>query len=109
MSYSIPFTMYSLPDGKRSPDTFVTESENVFNKAIQIIEAGFVFEAEVLRTNQLHVTITDDNNDWSVEIISNPAQTVEIINNMIISFDIDKAVHLSKEMSKPATLTAGEL
>lgn len=51
--FSIPFTQYRIPDGtKRSIS--IERPQNIYDKAMEIISAGYWFEAEELRTGEVN-------------------------------------------------------
>ena len=67
----IPFTQYMTPNGRKEP-VEINRSEEVEAKAHQIIASGFRFEIEILRTGQISMTITnDEDGDVAIEIASN--------------------------------------
>ena len=63
----IPFTQYLLPDGrKRQTEMFVPEA--LHSKAMKIIDAGYVFESEILTNGTVSLTIADPSIEEDVEI-----------------------------------------
>jgi hypothetical protein len=64
---SIPFTQYLLPDGRTRPGA-VERSGDIEEKARRIIDAGFRFEAEVLRTGEVSLTVFDPEEEVDVDI-----------------------------------------
>lgn len=63
----IPFTQYLLPDGKLENTGFVA-SDEVEAKALAVIQAGYRFECEILRTDQVSLTVFDKKEEVDVEI-----------------------------------------
>lgn len=85
----IKFTQYMRPDG-HPIEAFIDRPQAVFDKAEQIIDAGYVFESEHLMTGNVSVTISDPDKeeDLAIRIISNGPEVIEAIDDMINSFDI---------------------
>jgi hypothetical protein len=96
--YEIPFTQFLLPNGKQREQFYTTENKEVYDKAMQIISAGFRFEVELLTTGHASATIgglqqfdEDDEpemQDVAFVIAANGPPLVEKIERMIMEFDI---------------------
>ena len=67
---AIPFIQYLRPDGQRVPVFFDTTSDQV-DKAKKIMAQGYVFEAEVLTTGEVSLTVTNDDGDIASQICPN--------------------------------------
>jgi hypothetical protein len=90
-AYEVPFTQFILPNGRRETTYFET-SEEVYTKAMKMIEAELSFEIELLRTGHVHATITDhrtDIGDIKSVVCNNGPDVVTKINDMIMNFDLD--------------------
>lgn len=99
--WTIPFTQFILPDGRRKPNPYLCFDEDVSKKAQLILDAGFDFEIEVLSTGAVHGTITMNacNNyegDNASFISPNGPAVVDKINGMIQDFEIPPSL-LTKE------------
>ncbi len=68
---SIEFTEFMLPNGKRRPVN-IDRPDQIEDKARKIVEAGYVFECEVLRTGMISLTVADPHEDRDVEIVLVP-------------------------------------
>jgi hypothetical protein len=74
MTYEIPVTQYLLPDGRRRQETYKTEDADLNQKAQNIINRGWRFEVEILRTGDVSLTVTDpdeDGFDIEIEVFKN--------------------------------------
>ena len=91
-NYEIPFTTYTLPHGRKSSDKFVTTITDVYNQALDIIEAGFHFEFEVLRTGDASFTIGDEDGDYAHLVILNKdhLQTVAKVEAWILDATVER-------------------
>lgn len=100
--YEIPFTQYLYPDGKRRPMMYQTESEAVFHKAVQIAQAGFRFECELVggEGGLYHGTITSDVMDHASVLATNGPPLVPLTDKMILDFDIDAEAQRILEAEK---------
>ncbi len=87
---SIPFTQYLLPHGERR-DELIEVAPDIAAKAASLIERGFTFECEILRTGQVSVTITDPQEeiDADIRVIANGPGVREAVEDMVRSFDPD--------------------
>ena len=54
---SIPFTQYHLPNGRRTTESYDPGSPAIQALADKIIAVGGRFEAEILRTGQVSLTV----------------------------------------------------
>lgn len=85
----LEFTQFLLPNGRRREVT--TEvSQEAWDKAQDIKEAGFNFEIEVLNTGQVSATISsvEAGVDLAHSITPNGPEVQEGIEKMITDFDI---------------------
>lgn|SRR5690242_20265572 len=63
----IPFTQYERPNGKKT-HIEITRPEAIETMAQEIIDKGYVFECEKLRTNEVSFTVTDTRLDGHGDI-----------------------------------------
>ena len=85
-SQPIPFTQYKLPDGRRV-EISVHRPPDIAAKAMRIIEAGHVFECEVLTDGEVSLTITDpDKGDVDIDVCKNGPAVLDAVDKMIWRF-----------------------
>lgn len=89
----IPFTQFSLPNGASTP-VYTSDpayTPEVLEKAQKILDAGFVFEIEVLTTRAISATIGDPvvEIDVAHSVSGNDAEVPAGIAAMILAFNID--------------------
>ena len=103
---AIPLTQYTSPNGRKRIVTSPERPEDVENKAIEIMMAGFGFACEILRTGPVVLYITSKYGDHSAEMCENtqhveaeegPARTLD---KMIRKFDIKKEFETIKSMEE---------
>lgn len=83
-TYHIPFTQYMLPDGRKSKQNFATEDRDVWRNACILLNAGFCFEAEILRTGDVSFTVTNvEDGDYEIAVCPNDASVVDAIGQML--------------------------
>lgn len=84
----IEFTKYILPNGRKEKVFFIAPMD-VVQKGNKILEKGYRFEIEELRTGQISMTISDPIEEMDVDIrICNKDKINENINDMISNFKI---------------------
>jgi len=91
--YEIPFTRYTLPNGKTSNYMFQTTRSDVYDKAKSILSTGtYKFEIEILTTGEVSATIHNKETevDVAIAVELNVPELAEAIEQMIINFDVDK-------------------
>lgn len=89
---SIPFTEYVLPNGRKI-SRIVGCYDDVAQKAFQIIEAGFRFEMEILRTGEVSLTIHDigKGEDVAIELcLNNQDEFRKAVDRLITEFEPQK-------------------
>jgi len=79
---TIPFRRYHLPNGRQTEEVFSCANEEVVRQAQTIIDQGYRFECEFLRTGEFSVTCFDieDEVDICIEFVplnSSPAPFIE--------------------------------
>lgn len=94
----IPFTQFMLPNGARR-SIEIERPEAITEKAEAIIKAGFRFEVEILSTGHVSLTITGDNIDVAIRVVSNgfAVAVAAAVDDMIENFDIDEAKRRDEE------------
>lgn len=86
---SIPFIQYLLPDGRRR-DISIERDQLTEVKANAILDKGFHFEAEMLRTGDISLTIHDPENeeDVAIEICKNGPEVLKAVDKLILEFPL---------------------
>ncbi len=82
---AVKFTQYILPDGTKKP-VEIDLGPEIETLANDIIQAGFVFEIEILSNGMVSATISDDEADHAHSITPNGPQVPEGIISMIRKF-----------------------
>lgn len=91
-SKGVPFTQFLMPDGRRHDVWIDGLAPDVVAKAKEIVEAGYVFECEMLHDyNTVSFTISDDAIDAAQRVCTNGPDVPEKIAEMILSFCIETA------------------
>lgn len=87
MENTIPFTQYLLPDGRKR-DIAIARPKEICDKAMDIIKAGHRFEAEVLMTGEVSVTIFHiaEGEDRDIEVVPNGPEVPLAVDRMITRF-----------------------
>lgn len=81
----IPFTRYLPPNGRKT-NVSISRPIDIYEKAMKIIDAGYRFEIELLTTGLVSMTISDDEDDHDIEVVSNGPQVPEAVDRMISRF-----------------------
>lgn len=84
----VEFIRYSLPNGRRSFENFMT-TKHVHEAATRIINRGYRFEVETLRNCMISATITDDESDVAHVLAGNTTSLSTRIDQMILDFDAE--------------------
>lgn len=87
----IYFTQYLRPNGRKII-VAIDRPDPVVAKADHILRNGFRFEIEELITGQVHMSISDDNGDYSNHVCDNGPYVPAEVDTMILSFDVAKAL-----------------
>ena len=92
-TFDIPFTQHLMPDGRKSAVTIEID-EPTYRKAMQIIDAGFVFEVELLSDYRtMSATITEPRlGDAAICTAENGPDVPVKIKAMIERFDPQTAI-----------------
>lgn len=82
--YKIPFTQFIRPNGDTRTQ-WVARSGELADKAQAIIRNGLRFEAEVLTTGEVSLTVHDrkTGEDVAIEVCSNGPPVVDAIDRLI--------------------------
>lgn len=78
----IPFTQYMRPDG-RKVEQFAPMPEGYEEKVKAILAAGLKFEAEVLTTGTVSLTISNGEEDIAIELSSNGPEVEKALIRLI--------------------------
>ncbi len=105
-NFVIPATFYEMPYG-HSSDELLPIREDVCKKADEIINAGFMFECEILRTNQFSITITSSESDHAF-ILVNPGPDA-LFDAITKLSDAIAAFNIIEEMKVVDSLKTSEL
>lgn len=87
----IRFTQYMRPDGRPKP-IVIERPMPVVQKSERIRDAGLAFEAEVLLSGQVSMTITSDEADLDCVVCDNGPDVLAAVDSMILGFDIEAAL-----------------
>lgn len=89
---AIEFTQYLLPDGRRTTSEIERGAE-VEAKAREIIDAGYRFECEVLRTGHVSLTIADprEEEDVAIVVVPNGPGIGEAVDKLVSEFRMPAA------------------
>lgn len=84
--YLIPFTQYLLPHGCKIATEFECESEEVYNKAKELLSLGYSFDAEILSTGIVSFTCVKEDEDdeiIGIELAENNEDVVRAVYQLI--------------------------
>lgn len=85
----VTFTRYLMPDGRRTTVT-IDCPHDVADKADQLHSRNLVLECEVLRTGEVSLTITDqEEEDVDIRVVPNGPAVPEAVYDLVREFDID--------------------
>ena len=85
----IEFIQYKMPDGRQIPVN-INRPQEVYDKAMEIENEGYIFEAEVLTTGEVSFTIFDPDRDMdlAIEVCLNNTQVPETVDKLIMEFPL---------------------
>lgn len=92
---AIRFTEFVLPRGEKR-NMFVKRPFAITQKAKHILALGYRFEAEVLTTGQISLTITSDICDVCIQICNNGPEVLEAVDRLIMSFNEEEAAKMEQ-------------
>ena len=87
----IPFTQYLRPDGRKKEGGFDRPQE-IYDRAMKIIEKGHVFEIEVLTTGHVSITISNGKEDVAIELCKNGPEVLTTVDELVNKFYEDNKV-----------------
>jgi hypothetical protein len=81
---SIKFIQYLRPNGKRQP-IHIGRSADIEEKAAELATSGLCFEAEVLTTGEVSLSVSDHENseDVAIRIIPNGSSVPKAVDSLI--------------------------
>lgn len=84
----IPFTQYLMPDGRTRPVFWECTSHEQEVKAVALLEAGAKFEAEMLQTRDISLTVELEDNEGEMqtlahEICPNDERVIEAVARLV--------------------------
>lgn len=83
---TIPFTQYIRPNGRKIK-TGIARPKKIYDKAQKIIDKGYRFEAEVLITGHVSLTIVDKKGkDVDIEVVKNGPEVAIAVDALINRF-----------------------
>jgi hypothetical protein len=78
----IPFTQYLRPNGKAQQVYFQADQET-YNLAQTLLDRGFAFEAEVLTTGEVSLTVSDGEEDIAIQVCPNGPGIENFVNALV--------------------------
>lgn len=91
---TLPVIQYLRPSGRTKTLEVEMTNMEAYTKGKKILDAGFRFEAEVLTTGDVSITITDeDEGDLAIFVSKNDHSVSQKFDNMILKFDIERTLH----------------
>lgn len=89
----VEFIQYKTPDG-RQVLVNIDCTQKVYDKAMEIENLGYLFEAEVLQTGEVSFTIHDpaEEMDMAIEVCSNDTAVPETIDKLIMEFNFERVM-----------------
>jgi len=96
---SVPFTQFLRPDGHKK-HLVIDRPDHIAKAADKIRQHGFRFEIEQLSTGEIHMTITDDCDDYIERLCRNEPGTVALtVDKLIQAFDLGAALKRRRQMN----------
>ena len=99
--YEIEFTQYFLLNGRKETVHFENDDKALFDKSMNIRDAGFHFECEVLRTGQVSFTIGDEDGDYVYQIAVNGPDVPKAVEMLINKHSIAEIERIRDEVNNP--------
>lgn len=78
----IPFTQYLRPDGRTRQIT-IDVNDVVGRMAEGLMRRGLCFEAEILTTGEVSLTISDSEQDLAIEVVPNGPEVLRAVDRLI--------------------------
>lgn len=98
MIYAIPFTRFTLPDGRQSEDSMNTEDPEVAAAYERIRAAGYRMTVELLRSGNVSASIECPEGDYDCTVHTNGPGLSEAIGIMMKRFDATEAAWWRESM-----------
>lgn len=80
--FSVPFTQYLLPNGRTKQVAFGVTGETAV-KARSILDKGCKFEAEMLPTGMVSLSVSDGEQDIAIEVTPNGPEIPEAVVRLV--------------------------
>ena len=84
MKTQIPFTQYLRPNGRKRQEFFQVDGQTAVD-ATRLLDAGLVFEVEVLTTNEVSLTVSNGETDIAIEISKNGIEVLDAVARLMTS------------------------
>lgn len=88
---NIYFIQYLRPNGRKEAVS-IDRPDDICAKADSIKRQGFRFECETLTTDDVSLTISDDDGDYSVKVVPNGSGIPVAVDELILEFDLAAAI-----------------
>jgi hypothetical protein len=85
--YEIPFTQYLRPDGRQRQAGFPAEGKTYVDAMAMMIRKGYRFEAEILTTDEVSLTVFDPGReeDIAIEVVANGPDVIKAVARLVAS------------------------
>ncbi len=83
----IEFIQYLRPDGRKTL-AYTEIPDKHQDRVTAIRKAGYRFEMELLKTNDVSLTISDDEDDWVCIVVPNGPLVLPAIEELIETFPV---------------------
>lgn len=81
----LPFTQYLRPNGRRQ-QVHIRRPPDIVRMGMSLIDAGYRFEAEVLSTGRVSLTIAKGDEDVASELSENGPEIPDRVDKLITDF-----------------------
>ena len=79
----IPFTQYLLPQGITNAIAIDIDDWEVEDKSVELLDNGFTFDAEILRTGFVSFTCERDDEVVSIKLAENGPPVVQAVKDLV--------------------------
>ena len=79
----IPFTQYLLPQGITNAIAIDIDDWEVEDKSVELLNNGFTFDAEILRTGIVSFTCERDDEVVSIKLAENGPPVVQAVKDLV--------------------------
>jgi hypothetical protein len=93
MPAKINFIQYLAPDGRKKLVS-IERPDNIVAVADRLMSLGLRFECEVLSDGKIHLSISDNEQDYASYVCENNPEVTYTVDKMITSFDIPKFIKM---------------